>query len=243
VHRNYWLRSVLCGVFMALLVNQASAGKARPDARPLVGTDHGPVPTGAAGVSAICAIGITDEAVSSVGYIYPDEDQYYTLIDPAECAEGAACGVTASIAHVVLEFSYAMSTPVRVGIVQADLSDAACPVPVPGSYLCAPATYDLGAPDGGVFDLALPLSASCHLAGPAFLEITFTTWGPYWDVPSLVLTGSCDGCRSYNYYPGNDYDLCTFGFDGNPIMYVEAECANPVGTASSTWGGLKAQYR
>ncbi len=190
-----------------------------------------------------CALGVTGAPAWSVGYIIPGEDQYYTLLDPADCRADGECGVSVSLAHVILDFQYAMSTPVRVGLVQADLSDEGCAVPVPGAYVCAPIVYDLSAPDAGLFDVALPLSAGTALAGKVFLEITFTEWGPYWDVPGLVLTAACDPCRSYNYYPGDNYDLCTFGFDGNPVMYADVECDNAVAEKATTWGQLKASFR
>lgn len=243
MNRGHGLRWVLLVTALSLVVTPAFAGKALPAAGAVAEATRTLILGTPMGAKAVCALGITDSPVWSVGYIYPDQDQYFTLIDPSECVEGAECGVAVSIAHIALEFSYAMDTPVRVGIVEADLTDAQCPVPVPGSYVCAPVEYDLVGPGSGIFDLALPLSTNCPLTGPAFLEITFTTWGPYWEVPNLVLTGSCESCRSYNYYPGDNYDLCTFGFDGNPIMYVEAECANPVSVESNTWGEMKAQYR
>jgi hypothetical protein len=197
----------------------------------------------AAPTNALCALGVTDAPAWSVGYIIPGEDQYYTLVDPAECAGGDDCGVSVSLAHIVLDFSYAMSTPVRVGLVQADLTDAECPVPMPGVYVCPPVTYDIAGPDAGLYDVALPLSESATLTGKVFLEITFTEWGPYWDVPGLAITAACDPCRSYNYYPGDNYDLCTFGFDGNPVMFVDVDCANAVADEATTWGQLKASYR
>lgn len=201
-------------------------------------------PAGAAAAAGgLCTLGVTGAPAWSVGYIIPGEDQYYTLIDPAECAGGDDCGVAVSLAHIVLDFSYAMSTPVRVGIVQADLADDECPVPMPGAYVCPPVTYDIAGPDAGLYDIALPLSEGVTLTGKVFLEVTFTEWGPYWDVPGLAITAACDACRSYNYYPGDNYDLCAFGFEGNPVMFVDVECAGAVPVESTTWGDLKASYR
>lgn len=240
---RYGLRFLLTAVALLLLAMPALAGRTSPVSHRLPGAAGIPDAALAPATKSMCALGVAGPAAMTVGYIYPDEDQYYTLIDPTECVDGGTCGVTVATAHIVLDFGYAMTTPVRVGIVAADLTDAECPVPVPGSYVCDPVEYDLAGPDAGIHDIALPLGASCPLTGPAFLEITFTTWGPYWDVPGLVLTGACDPCRSYNYFPGQNYDLCTFGFEGNPIMYVDAECGNPVAQERSTWGELKAQYR
>lgn len=237
------LRGIVILAALAMAATPGFAGKLLPTGRPVAGATGTIGADSPAGANALCTLGITDPAASTVGYIIPDEDQYYTFIDPSECEGGAACGTIVSVAHIVLDFGYAMSTPVRVGLVAADLTDAGCPVPVPGSYVGAPATYDLVGSGAGILDIALPLGESVVLEAPVFLEITFTEWGPYWDVPGLVLTGACEPCRSFNYYPGNDYDLCAFGFEGNPVMYVEAECANPVREVNNSWGNVKALYR
>lgn len=226
---------------LALLSTPALAARPLPGATSVVGA---PLAAGSLSVAgATCRLGITGAAAWSVGYIYPDDDQYYTLIDPADCGDNQECGVLVTLAHAVLEFATADNCPVRVGLVQADLTDPECPVPLPGQYLCAPLAYDLETADGGVFEFGLPLSANTVLTGPAFLEITFTGWSWNWQAPNLVLTGSCESCRSYNYWPGDNYDLCPFGFDGNPLMSVDVACANPVAATAQTWGGLKAQYR
>lgn len=221
----------------------ALAGRPLPAAAPVTAAPRPAVAGTVVTEGALCRLGVTDPAASIVSYIYPDDDQYYTLIDPADCAGNTGCGVMVTLAHAVLDFVSADNCPVRVGIVQADLTDPECPVPLPGQYLCEPLEYELVAADAGVFDFGLPLSGNTALTGPAFLEITFTGWSWNWQVPNLVLTGSCETCRSYNYWPGDQYDLCTFGFDGNPLMSVESECANPVAVERATWGAVKSLYR
>ncbi len=193
--------------------------------------------------AATCQLGVEGPAAYVVSYVIPPDDQYYTLVDPTEEGCEAQHGVQLVAAHIGVDFPYAFETPVRVGIVRADLTDPECPVPMPGQYLCPPVTQMLGAPGTGAFDIALPLAGGCTLEEKAFLEITFTEWGDWWEVPSLLLGGACAPCTSYNYYPGDDYDLCTFGFEGNPIMYVEGSPLSVVPAARGTWGRLKTMYR
>ncbi|MFN8587849.1 MAG: hypothetical protein U0704_08585 [Candidatus Eisenbacteria bacterium] len=190
-----------------------------------------------------CALGVTDPAVYVVSYVIPPDDQYFTLLDAGDTDCSGSGGVQLTEAHLAVEFSYGYETPVRVSVVRADLSDPECPKPIPGSYLCPPTDYMLSAPSGGAWDLALPLPATCSLAGKAFLEITFTEWGFSYETPALLLTGGCEPCTSFNYYPGNHYDLCSYGFEGNPIMYAVGLPESVVPVRAGTWGRLKLGYR
>ena len=228
MHRQRPGSTLFLPIAFLLAAGLAHAAKPTPLIQPVAG---GPLPAigGATGEAQFdCQTGIIGPPVYSVGYIYPPDDSYYTLIDPSDCECPDTTGVLVSAAHIVLHFEWAFSIPVRVGIVQADLSDEECPIPIPGQYLCPPVDYDLQGPGYGIHDIALPLSADCVATERSFLEITFTEWA--YDIPVLILTGSCESCRSYNYYPGDNYDLCTFGFEGNPIMYVDAMCP---GTAAA----------
>lgn len=239
------LRDSLLISLAALVLGAAPAAAARnvPVLRPLTMPTR-PLQAGAhASDPGTCMLGVTGPAASVVSYVIPPDDQYYTLLDPEDCACAGHGGYTPTAAHIVVEFGYAYDTPVRVGVVRADLSDPECPKPVPGDYLVPPLDYALAAPAGGVYDVEMPLTAGACLTETAFLEITFTDWGFSYEVPSLVLTASCEPCRSYNYYPGDDYDLCTFGFPGNPIMYAAANCCTSVPALHGTWGRLKSIYR
>lgn len=239
------LRDSLVVSLAVLVLGAAPAAAARsvPVLRPLTQPTR-PLQAGVhASEPGTCALGVTGPAASVVSYVIPPDDQYYTLLDPEDCACAGHGGYALTAAHIVVEFGYAFGTPVRVGVVRADLSDPECPQPVPGDYVVPPLDYSLAAPAGGVFDVELPLAPGACLTGPAFLEITFTEWGDWWEVPSLVLTASCEPCRSYNYYPGDDYDLCTFGFTGNPLMYAAANCCTTVPAQRRTWGRLKSIYR
>lgn len=235
---RYALGAALLAV--CLLPAAAEAARPTPTFRPL-GVSVRPA-TPARSI-ATCNLGVTGPAVFTVSYVIPPDDQYYTLLDPAEQGCEAQGGVQIHAAHIGVEFQYAYETPIRVGIVQADLSNPECPVPVPGAYLCPPTDYMLAGPGTGAYDVTLPLATSCTLTGPAFLEITFTEWGDWWEVPGLLLTGQCAPCNSYNYYPGDHYDLCTFGFEGNPIMYVDAVADAALPVARGTWGRIKTMHR
>jgi hypothetical protein len=230
-------------LLLATLAVPALAARPVPTMTPLDGTVHAARIGTAARSTPACLLGVTGPAAWVVSYVLPPDDQYYTLIDTAECECGAG-GVLVTSAHVQLGFEDDLANPIRVGIVAADLSNPACPVPIPGQYLCPPIDYDLVGPGLGMYDVSLPLSAACCVSGKAFLEITFVDWNEWWsNPPNLLLAAECAPCTSYNYYPGNDYDLCTFGFDGNPVMYVDAACCGVVPVRPGTWGALKSLYR
>jgi hypothetical protein len=243
MHLRYALVAPLLAAGLVLVAQPVHAGRSVPVARPVSGTPH-QLQLGSTGAkSAVCRLGVPGEPAYIVSYAIPPEDQYYTLLEPSECECGAG-GVLATTAHVVLDFTDTFSNPVRVGIVAADLSNPSCPVPIPGQYLCPPVEYALAGPDAGIYDVSLPLFPGCCFTGPAFLEFTFVDWNEWWSLPpNLVLTGECDPCTSYNYYPGAHYDLCSFGFEGNPIMYVDAACCGVVPVRSDSWGRLKTLYR
>jgi hypothetical protein len=216
--------TLLLVVTSLLAVAPGYAAKHAPLCRSVVGTSQQAIVDPTKAVDSICPLGITGSPVYTVGYIVPPDDSYYTLIDPSDCQCSDSVTVLVSAAHIIVEFSYAYDVPVRVGIVQADLSNPECPIPIPGQYLCPPVEQLLEGPGYGTYDISLSLGTGCSVGEKSFLEITFTEW--VYEVPGLVLTGSCEPCKSYNYYPGNNYDLCTFGFEGNPIMYVDATCAS-----------------
>lgn len=232
----------LIAVF-AFGANPAFASRPVPVVRPLTLAPRALQAGAYASDPGTCRLGVTAAPASVVSYVIPPDDQYYTYLDPSDCECAGHGGYAAFAAHVVLEFGYAFATPVRVGVVRADVSTPGCPVPVPGDYLVEPLLYSLGAPAGGVFDVELPLAPGACLTGPAFLEITFTEWGDWWEVPNLVLAADCEPCTSYNYYPGDDYDLCTFGFSGNPLMYVVGGCCTTVPAMRRSWGALKQFHR
>ncbi len=227
-------------VFASTLVAvPALAARQLPTFRPLT---RSALLDASANANESCQLGVTGPVASTVSYVIPPDDQYYTLLDPTvgECAEHGSAQLTA--AHIGVEFAYAYDTPIRVGIVEADMSDPGCPVPIPGAYLCEPVEYSLQGPGTGAYDVELPVPTGCAINGMAFLEITFTEWNSSYEVPGLLLSGECEACTSWNFYPGNDYDLCTFGFEGNPIMYVNAIGDAPVAAERSTWGRLKTIY-
>lgn len=228
-------------VLAALLVPMTlHANRIPPTTRPL----PGPVRTmSSRSLVSPCVLGVAGPAASVVSYVLPPDDQYFTYLDPEQAGCTGSNGIELTAAHIQVEFPYALDTPVLVGIVRANLDDGDCPAPRRGEYLFPPTLMTLSGPGTGAYDIALPLPAGCTIEEPAFLEITFTEWGPWWEVPSLLITSACEPCRSYNYYPGDGYDLCTFGFEGNPVMYVEGSPVSVVPVAKRTWGRLKTLYR
>jgi hypothetical protein len=243
MHPRYSLLATLLWIGFAFAVSPVQANKPEPVFLPVRGTSGTGSPGQPKLATPVCQTGMNGAPQHVVSYIIPPDDQYFTLINAEACDCPPGGGLVLSAAHILLEFGDLYSTPVRVGIVAADLSNPDCPVPVPGQYLCSPVDFGLAGPDYGTFDITLPLSNNCTITGKAFLEITFTDWGLGYTTPNLLLTASCESCNSYNYYPGNHYDLCTFGFEGNPIMYVDGACTGAVAVHPDSWGRVKTLYR
>lgn len=193
-------------------------------------------------VSPTCTLGVPGPASFPMFYLYPPEDQYYTLLDPAACACGED-GMYLSTAHVQLDFPEACTIPVRIAVVAANLSDPGCAVPIPGDYLGAPVDYDLSVSEPGQYDFSLPLTGTC-ISEKAFLLITFVTGGDCGSWPGLMIDGAYCGCIAYNAWPGSGdpADLCG-ALPGSPVMYVDATCCSVVPTMGHSWGRIKTLYR
>jgi hypothetical protein len=245
MRHRYSLVSIL--VLFALTFVVASSYADRPAA--VEGTPSGPIqkievtkirPSAA---TPVCQPGVNDPHFT-MNYLYPPDDEYYTLIDPATCGCAEQGAVLATAAHMILDFPEACSIPVSVAIVAADLSNPSCPVPMRGHYLCAPVDFDIEVSNPGGYDFVMPLDATCCIAQKAFLLITFREVGTCGSVPSLYVSFGCDPCTSWNYWPdGALVDLCDGYLLGNPNMYVDAACCGVVPTLPDTWGQLKALYR
>lgn len=195
-----------------------------------------------------CVLGVTNPPQTSLRYIIPPDDQFYTFLQPPQCV---ACAGTnsarLSTAHVVLNFVALCSTvPIEYSIVAADTG---CAEPVPGALLCGPTLVNLVPPTLGLQDFALPLPDSCQFTGSAFLCIKFISFPPECNTqttsPHLVLaSGGCPECRSYNFFETEKDDLCKEPdrLSGQPIFYAEAtSCFVPA--LARTWGSLKIRYR
>jgi hypothetical protein len=190
-----------------------------------------------------CQLGVNDPHFT-MNYLYPPDDEYYTLIDPAACGCAAQGGVLATTAHMILDFPEACTIPVTVAIVAADLSDPSCPTPIRGQYLCPPVEYDIAVSNPGGYDFLMPLGGPCCITQKAFLVITFREVGDCGSVPGLYVSFGCEPCASWNYWPGGAMvDLCEGYLLGNPNMYVDAACCDVVPTLPASWGQLKSMYR
>jgi hypothetical protein len=191
-----------------------------------------------------CTLGVTGPASFPMFYLYPPEDQYYTLLDPAACACGEEAGLQLATAHVQLDFPEPCTIPVRVGVVAADLSDPACPVPIVDGYLNQPIVYDLSVTEAGQYDFSMALDGIC-ISEKAFLLVTFVTGGDCGSWPGLMIDTAVCGCVAYNAWPGSGditVDLCGV-LPGSPVMYVDATCCSVVPTMGRSWGRIKTLYR
>ncbi len=239
------LRCFLSLVVLVLAVSPTHAGRPAP----VSGSARGEirrVPVGAAVESrqSACVIGVPGPASFPMYYLYPPNDQYYTLLDPASCECSGVGGLAPSVAHVQLDFPEACSIPIEVAIVEANSDDPNCPVPAPGEYLRSPITHQLTVEEPGTYDFALPLPSGACLTERAFLQVTFLTSGECDGLPGLMIDGAYCGCVAYNAWPGSGdpSDLCGV-FPGSPVMYVEASCCEAVPALPRSWGQLKSTYR
>jgi hypothetical protein len=247
MRHRYAFVSILVLAALALVVAPSYAD--RPAAQ--IGTPHGTLHQVVVGHKLLggnttCVLGVTGPASFPMFYLYPPNDQYYTLIEPSQCGCSGSGGVQLTNAHVMLDFPEPCAIPVEIGVVAADLTDPACPAPILGEYLCGPIAYELsGVEEPGQYEFSLSLTGGCCITQKAFLMITFVSGGDCGGLPGLMIDTSVCGCTSYNAWPdGGDqaYDLCGT-LPGSPVMYADATCCSPVPVVPQTWGGLKATYR
>ena len=191
-----------------------------------------------------CQVGVTDDPHITMMYLYPPDDEYYTLLDPATCDCGEQVGFTPTVAHVTLDFSEACSIPVTVSVVAADLSNPLCPTPMREQYLCPSVDYDLTVSEAGLYNMSIPLHPGCCITQAAFLMISFRAVGDCGGVPGLAMAFACNPCVSWNYWSGGALvDLCDGYLLGNPNMYVDATCCQSVPLLPDTWERVKSMYR
>lgn len=240
-------RSVLplVAVCLALAVAPAFAAKSLTDIKPL---GNAPVPNATIN-SADCQTGQTGPVAFSIQFIFPPNDEYYTLLDPAGCCPGGATALT--FAHAILNWPSPCQIPVAVSILGAT-GDPLCPVPDPNNVICPPTVYVLDGSAGGVIQHDFPLPGGCCIQGKAFLKIDFINNGNCTptpgglDAPRLITDNTPDACTSYNFYPGDPVfrDLVSFyGFPGNPVMWADGHCCGATPTIPSSWGSVKSLYR
>ena len=245
MRHRYSVLPILVLVALSLVATASHAARPAAVSAPLQGTLQKIAVDTPQQMYVACQLGVTGAPAFLVNYLYPPNDAYYTMLDPAACG---ACpgpnGVLLSNAHILLNFQMACSIPVSVAVVAADLTDPLCPVPVPGQYICPVVNYNLAPAAAGNYDFTFPLPSGCCITEKAFLVVTFTGTGTCTTLPRLITTDGCDPCMSYNVYPGGFDDLCAdIGFPGNPNMYVEAACCDIVPAMRGTWGRVKTLYR
>ena len=245
MRHRYSILPILALLALALVATASHAGKPALSRETLHGTLQRVVVAAPLNVTAVCTLGITDPPMYYVDYLYPPNDAYYTLLNPATCACTGAGGVLLSSGHILLNFQQACSIPVTIAVVRADLTDPNCAVPIPGQYICQPVAYNLAVTAAGNYDFTMPLNSGCCITEKAFLVVTFTGAGTCTTLPRLITTEVCDNCTSYNVYPPSGFDdLCAdIGFPGSPVMYVDAACCDVVPAQRGTWGRLKTMYR
>jgi hypothetical protein len=236
--------SILGLVFAALTLGVATGQAAQPITVPesLMRTPRTVAVGTPQDVTAACPLGVTGKPAWPVDPVAPPDDAYYTLLDPETCGCPGSSGVLMKNAHVILDFAAGCSIPVSVAVVEADLTDKLCPVPVPGAYLCKPISYELSAREAGTCDFALALADGSCITQKAFLVVTLLENGNCKEPPKLVTTDRCEACTSYSVSKEGAHDLCK-DLPGNPIMYVEATCCDEVPAHHATWGQVKTLYR
>jgi hypothetical protein len=204
--------------------------------------------------SIACNLGYPGPPLSSIVYIIPPNDQFYTLLRPNGCAACAGANAARlSRIHLVLNFRRPCTIPIQYGIV-ANAGTDSCPFPNPGAQLCLAQSANLTAATAGAYDFPLTLPDSCKITGPSFLAVNFVTFPPACNnpnidlligtTPMLVLINTCTQCSSFNFFETEQDDLCVEPdqLSGNPMMYAEAfSCYVP--TFRRTWGQLKIRYR
>jgi hypothetical protein len=252
MHLRYRIVLPLVALCLALAI-PAFAAKPAPTFRATPDNTPTPIQVGNVNsVAAACQLGVLPPAANAFGYILPPDDEYYTYVDPANCA---ACpgGFVPTNAHAWLYFTEPCQIPAFVGIVNADLSDPNCPRPNPFDVICPDQGYVLT--DNGILgdciDFSLPLAcspANLCITHPVFLKIRFEQGTCASSRPAFCGPPSCTNCRQFNIYPGSPPggdDLCAllspYSLYG-AIMYVEGNCC-PVPNLPGSWGKVKTLYR
>lgn len=187
----------LVAVCLALAVAPAPAAKSAPTIDPVPG---GPTPD-ASITAPPCEVGQNGPDAFTATFVFPPDDQYYTLLDPSNYCPGGA--TLLSMAHVRLYWPANCTLPVQISIVGS--TGGACPQPDQSNIICPAVTYiiDGAAAGGGNYTHDLPLSAACCISGPAYLKVEFPNAGSCTlgatglFAPRLVAEGVADFCVSY----------------------------------------------
>jgi hypothetical protein len=238
-----------CTLLLALLATAAwAAPKHAPEVTPY--NSHAgaaKLQLGSPRVNATCTLGELGTPAYIVNYVFPPDDQYYTFVDPSQCTQ--CNGVVSAVeGWAFLNFPATCTQQMSVAIYGA-INNGGCWQVNTDQPLCPETVYDVTPPAAGNYYIGLPIPAGCCISQPAFLKITFVNVAAGCNssstIPRLITTGACNGCESYNIYPGGGPDdLCAdIGFPGNPVMYLDVDCCLGTPTHKHTWGALKSTYR
>lgn len=244
-------------VCAALSISQipAAAGDARPAPVPvpLSDTDLARLGSFTPDGSIVCNLGMPGPASVASALLY-DDDEYYTYLDPAQCAACVGADAARLIrAYVALSFRRVCTITLEYSIIP-NVGTAGCPYPDPNAEVCSSRTVDYTATATGPVVITLDLPDSCQFMHSAFLKIRLVQFSAACNNPNpdpvigttplLILLPTCTQCRSYNFITVQPEDLCVPPNDqtGNPMMYAEAwSCYVPVRRPS--WGALKIRYQ
>jgi hypothetical protein len=244
MHLRYRFVLPLVAICLALAVAPALASKSAPTAIPVQGA-----PIEGSITSLPCNVGNTEPVASAIAFILPPDDEYYALLDPANCCPGGA--TLLSQAHVVLYWSTDCTLPITISIVGSTNVTGGCNVPDRTHVICPPTTYNISAGAGGVVVHNFNLPAACCVSGKVFLEYAFPVTGTCvinggLVSPALVTDATPTSCTSYNFYPGDptQRDLVVdYGFPGDLSAWVSGDCCQGTSAMPGTWGRMKTLYR
>lgn len=243
------IRRAVQALILSAWLASAAAAKPASDPVPLPALRESGIFERERWLGETCVAGENRPGIYAVDYVLPPNDQYFTFLDFDPCTCGPGTERVITVAVTALLWDVACSQEIAVSIVGATGS-APCYVPDPTNVICPEVSQTL-APGTGSFLHFLAVAESCKPQGPVFLCINFPVVGPTCtetSMPNLGAAGTpCAQCRTYNYYPGTQDELCAAprwpGVVGNPVMYVESICSPMTPTLPLTWGGLKVLYR
>jgi len=199
--------------------------------------------------AALCQLGVLIPPAQAYGFIEGPNDDYYTLINPADCS-GCPGPLVLTNAHVLHFFPLGdipCDIPVEVSIVRPSDPNAACLVPNPFDVVCDPVAYVIAYPgiDDACVDFQLPLTAACCISGPVFLKFSYGVGSCPPGRPGVCghNPAAIAACTQYNFHPiyGNCDMGTQCGVDIN--MWADADCCINTPTLPGSWGKVKTLYR
>ncbi len=177
--------------------------------------------------------------------VFPGDDFYFTRLDRSVCAPCTTAVL--STAYVTMDFPVACSIPIDIYVFKS--TGGACPAPdvyslIPTIY--GPYPTELSAFDVGINEFAIALPPAWQISEDAFLAISFPRAAKHCsapgEIPQIALHPFCPGCRFYQGFGGDVYDLCASPSTGSPIMSVDVESCSTTPTRAKSWGSVKARY-